>query len=202
VLLIEEHALVRAGLRSLIDTIPGLTVVAEAEDVGEALTLAYARPPDALVLSASALVCAGDEARSTLRGEFPQAGIFVLGDGDVVDENSSEWYLHLPRNAGIPEFCAAVGTLLGDRDDACRFSEICPVARAVAALSRRERQVAVRIADGLTSKQIASALGLAIRTVNTYRENLARKLGASSAAVLTRYVIEFGLRDTGAANGE
>ena len=56
-----------------------------------------------------------------------------------------------------------------------------------AALSRRERQVAVRIAAGLGSKQIAAALGVSLRTVNTYRESLAKKLGASSAAVVTRY---------------
>jgi two-component system response regulator NreC len=60
-------------------------------------------------------------------------------------------------------------------------------------LSRREREVAVRVAEGLSSKEIAAVLGIAVRTVNTYRESLARKLGASSPAVITRFVIESGL---------
>ena len=63
----------------------------------------------------------------------------------------------------------------------------------VAALTLRERQVAVSVADGRSSKQIAGALGISLRTVNTYRQSLARKLDGSSAAVLTRYVIESGL---------
>ena len=57
-------------------------------------------------------------------------------------------------------------------------------------LSRRETHVAVRVSAGLTSKQIAADLGVSLRTVHTYRESLARKLGASSAAVITRFVIE------------
>jgi DNA-binding CsgD family transcriptional regulator len=51
----------------------------------------------------------------------------------------------------------------------------------------------VRVAEGLSSKEIAAVLGIAVRTVNTYRESLARKLGASSPAVITRFVIESGL---------
>ena len=66
---------------------------------------------------------------------------------------------------------------------------------SAAHLSRRERQVAVRVAAGLTTKQIAGALGVSVRTVNTYRESLARKVGASSAAVLTRYVLEHRLAE-------
>lgn len=100
----------------------------------------------------------------------------------------------------MQEFCADISNLFGIRCEDCRLQTICPVARAATALSRRERQVAVRVAAGLTSKQIASMLGLAIRTVNTYRESLARKVGASSAAALTRYVIESGLRDIGATD--
>lgn len=62
-------------------------------------------------------------------------------------------------------------------------------------LSRRERQVAVRVAQGLMSKEIAADLGISLRTVHTYREALARKLGTSSAAVVTRFVLRTGLTD-------
>lgn len=64
---------------------------------------------------------------------------------------------------------------------------------AEARLSPREQDVARHVARGMSSKQIAAALGIGLRTVNTYRESLARKLGGSSAAVITRYVLEHGL---------
>ena len=59
--------------------------------------------------------------------------------------------------------------------------------------SNKKYSQAVSVAAGRSSKQIASALGIGLRTVNTYRESLARKIGGSSAAILTRYVIESGL---------
>lgn len=202
VLLIEEHALIRAGLRSLIDATSGMTVVAEATDMSDALTLAREHRPDTILVGASALACAHLDVTSTLRAELPKSCIFVVG-GDVPETaESTASFRCLPRDAGMQEFCADVSTLFGIRCEDCRLQTICPVARAVTALSRRERQVAVRVAAGLTSKQIASMLGLAIRTVNTYRESLARKLGASSAAALTRYVIESGLRDISVADGD
>lgn len=62
-----------------------------------------------------------------------------------------------------------------------------------APLTTREREVLARIADGMTSKEIASALGVALRTVNTHREHLAKKLSTSSIAALVRYAIENGI---------
>lgn len=200
VLLVEEHALVRAGLRSLIDSIPGLSVVGEAADMDAALALARTRHPDALLVSASLWSEAAASAADALRSELPQTCVLVIGGDGAGGAELAGGYCCLPREAGIQEFCTAVTTLLGGRCADCGFQGNCPVAQTVTALSRRERQVAVRVAEGLTSKQIASMLGLAIRTVNTYRENLARKIGASSAAALTRFVIESGLRDTGAAD--
>jgi DNA-binding NarL/FixJ family response regulator len=64
---------------------------------------------------------------------------------------------------------------------------------APASISARERQVLARIALGRTSKEIASELGITLRTVHAHRENLARKLGTSSVAALTRYALEHGI---------
>ena len=205
VLLVDEHALVRAGLRSLIDTIPGLNVVAEASEMSDAIELAHAHQPDAILVSAAAWANGGADLGPRLRRELPTSCVLVIG-GEPVAGGSAGFaggYCCLPREAGIQEFCAAISSLLGGRCADCGFrSGICPAMQNAALLTRRERQVAVRVADGLTSKQIASMLGVAIRTVNTYRESLARKIGASSAAALTRFVIESGLRDTSAADGD
>ena len=66
-------------------------------------------------------------------------------------------------------------------------------AQAAAQLSVRERQVLGRVASGMTSKQIALQLGITLRTVHTHRENLARKLGTSSVAAMTRYALQHGI---------
>jgi Response regulator len=73
---------------------------------------------------------------------------------------------------------------------------VSPVERAQAPsapLTARERDVLARIAAGMTSKEIASSLGVALRTVNTHREHLAKKLSTSSVAALVRYAIEQGI---------
>lgn len=64
-------------------------------------------------------------------------------------------------------------------------------------LTRREREVLARIAAGMTSKEIAAALGVSLRTVNTHREHLAKKLATSSVAGLVRYALDNGITDVG-----
>lgn len=203
VLLVEEHALVRAGLRSLIDAIPGLTVIAEATGMSDAVSLAREHRPDVILVSAAAWERGGADPGPQLRRELPQSCVLVIGGDPVAGAGLAGGYCCLPHESGIQEFCEVVSSLLGGRCADCGFrGGSCPVMQNAASLSRRERQVAVRVAEGLTSKQIAAMLGVAIRTVNTYRESLARKIGASSAAALTRFVIESGLRDSGAKDGD
>lgn len=200
VLIVEDHSLIRAALATLIAATTGLTVVAEAQCMAEALTVARSIRPDAILVGASLLHDVNSETTAALHAALPDSCIFVVGGDDETSPDLTNLVHCLPRNAGINELCADVSKQFGVRCEDCGLQELCPVAPAVTALSRREQQVAVRVAAGLTSKQIASMLGLAIRTVNTYRESLARKLGASSAAALTRYVIESGMRDTATEN--
>lgn len=70
-----------------------------------------------------------------------------------------------------------------------------PPAPAPDRLTTREREVLARIAGGMTSREIAAALGVSLRTVNTHREHLAKKLSTSSVAALVRYAIEHGITD-------
>ncbi len=196
VLIVEEHALIRAALRTLIGSTTSLTVVAEAGCMDEALKVARSIRPDAILVGGSLARDVDAEKTAALHAALPDSCIFVIGGDGETSRVLGNAVHHIPRNAGITELCTAVSKQFGIRCEDCGLQALCPVPRAVTALSRREQQVAVRVAAGLTSKQIASMLGLAIRTVNTYRESLARKLGASSAAALTRFVIESGLRDT------
>lgn len=190
ILLVARHALVRAGLRAVLGATPGLAVVGEAAEVSEAVAAAERLQPDVVLLSAAPESLGDRDGVAALRARAPGACVLYLGGASGAGDDTLAC---VPTEAGLTEFCATVGELLGGRCAACALRAQCPAPRLEAALSRRERQVAVRVAAGLTTKQIAATLGVSVRTVNTYRESLARKVGASSASVLTRYVLEHGL---------
>ena len=190
ILIVAGHALVRAGLRAVLGATPGLVVVAETAHLEQAVPLAPRHRPDVVLLDQAPAGEANAAAVDALRAEVPAACVVCLDDDSV---RGAGVLPCVPRDAGVTEFCTTLGRLLGGRCTACVLRTQCPVPRLTAALSPRDRQVAVRVAAGLSSKQIAAALGVGLRTVNTYRESLARKLGASSPAVLTRYVLAHGL---------
>lgn len=200
VLLVEQHALVLAALRALIAATPGLGVVAEARSLAAAARLARQHRPDVVLIDSRAFASGEDAGLAAIREAAPGACVLVLADTARAEAGLPEGvHGSLLEDAGPAELCARIAALLGARCANCPFRGACPVPALAVALSRRERQVAVRVAEGLSSKQIAAALGVGTRTVNTYRESLARKLGASSAAVLTRIVLECGLTDPEAA---
>lgn len=196
-LVVEEHALVRAALRTLLDATDGLRVVAEARDWAPALDKVRTHRPDVVLLSERIWNRAGGAAMAALRRAAPETCVLLLVDDDTAGRAraASGANGHLAADAGLPELCDAVEAVLGGQCPSCAFKPHCPVPRIAVALSRREEQVAIRVADGLTSKQIAAELGVGLRTVHTYRESLAQKLGASSAAVVTRFVLESGLTE-------
>jgi len=195
VLVVEEHALVRAGLQSLISATPGFVVVAESPCLAAGLELARRHSLDVILVGSSTAARDEDGNLAELRAAAPDACILVLAQGDTAsDQAPPAAHGCLRPDAGVEELCSKVSSLLAGRCASCMLRVACPV--PALALSRREREVAVRVARGMSSKQIAGALGIRLRTVNTYRESLARKLGASSAAVITRFVVTTGLTDS------
>ena len=190
ILVVAEHALIRAGLRSVLDSAPGLVVVAEAPDVVSAVRVAARVRPDVVLFGAPPDSGGDLGSLSDLRRAAPRSCLLCLAPNAPARSDDLRC---VPPDAGVSELCAALGSMLGDRCAACLLQPRCPAPRIAVALSRRERQVAVRVARGMSSKEIGAALGIKLRTVNTYRESLARKLGASSPAVVTRYVLEHGL---------
>jgi two-component system, NarL family, nitrate/nitrite response regulator NarL len=140
-----------------------------------------------------------------IRRDVPDARVLVLSmydDPEYVDESRRAGaHGYVLKDTATVELRAAVAAVLaGDR-----YFFTPPTPRAstppetpdAPPLTAREQQVLVRVAAGATSKQIAAALGVSPRTVETHRESIARKLGISSVAGLTRYVIEHGLTEAG-----
>lgn len=190
ILVVAEHALVRAGLKALLNATSGLVVVADAATIDAATRIASQARPDVVVLDPPSNAAISAHSLSALRRAVPDACVLCLARNAPGDVTAMRC---VPPDSDVAEFCSTLGSMLGDRCAACLLRPQCQSPRIAVALSRREQQVAVRVARGMSSKQIAATLGIKLRTVNTHRENLARKIGASSSAVVTRYVLEHGL---------
>jgi DNA-binding NarL/FixJ family response regulator len=199
VMLADDHAVVRRGLRTLIEGVPGWEVCAEAADGNETVALASEARPDILIMDLSMPGLGGVDATIQIRKLLPQIEVLIL----TMHESD--------RLAGQALRAGARGYLLkGESED--------KLMEALEALSRhqpyfspsvsetllqgylhsepthdlkqltpRERQIVKLVAEGKSNKVIASVLNLSIKTVETHRSAAMHKVGAKSAADLTLY---------------
>ncbi len=209
VMLVDDHALVREGIRHVLAGTPGVEVVAEASDGEMALELARDARPDVVVLDLSLPGAGGLEVTTRLRDLLPAVRVLILSVHDhqeyVVGAVRAGAQGYLRKDTSPAELRAALRAVAQGES---YFSP--PVARHLSAalrgdppaddagtrlarLTPREREVLGGIAAGETSRAIAARLGLSPRTVETYRENLARKLDIKTVAGLTRFAVEAGL---------
>jgi DNA-binding NarL/FixJ family response regulator len=209
VLIADDHAMVRRGLRLILDAEPDLTVVAEAGDGSEALELAGENALDLAVLDVAMPRMTGLQAAAELSRRRPELRLLMISMYD------NEQYLYEALKAGASGYVLKTAA---DRDlvAACRATmrgEPFLYPTAVTALVRdflsharsgpndvpgdpltpRELEVLKLIAEAHTSDQIALELGITRRTVDRHRENILGKLGMRDRVELTRYAIRRGL---------
>jgi DNA-binding NarL/FixJ family response regulator len=202
VILADDHALVRQSLRTLLER-EGFVVVGEAADGQEALRLAQRENPDVVVLDISMPLFNGLDAALQLSRTCPKIKAILLTQHD------EKQYVAQALRCGIKGYVLktqAANDLVQAIREVCRGQVyLSPgVARAVIdayaeppaandALSVRERQVLQLIAEGKTSKQIATLLGVSAKTVDSHRTKLMQKLDIHEIAGLARYAIRHGL---------
>jgi two-component system response regulator NreC len=205
VVIADDHAVVRKGLRLLIEAEPGLTVVAEAGTVPDALRMAKAHRPNVLVLDLNMPGGSSLEAIPTLRTEAPMTAIVVLtmqndpsfarqalqsgALGFVLKEAADDELLGAIRLAADGE------TYLNPRLGARLAAAPPEPAGPPDDLSDRELEVLKLIALGHTNSEIASQLYLSVRTVESHRAHIQQKTRRSSRAELVRYALEHRLVD-------
>jgi len=217
VLIVDDHAVVREGIRHVLSTDEGLEVVGEASDGGEALVLVDRFQPDVVVLDLSMPGISGLEVVAHLRTDVPDTKVLVLSIHDqdeyVLESLRAGAHGYLRKDSSPAEIRSAIrrvfegGSVLSP-DVARQLSSALQNERVqeerqqkIAQLSAREREVLVEIAKGATSKEIAGRLGISPRTVESHREALTRKLGIRGVAGLTRLAIDLGLISESAGAG-
>jgi len=197
VLVADDHAVVREGIRGVLGGEPGFLVVAEAATAAEAIELAAAHQPDVVVLDITMPGGSGLAAVAGIAEAAPGAAVLMLSMHDnpeyVRESERAGAQGYLRKDSAAAELRQAVRAVhRGERYFAAPADP--PGGDgALAALTRRERDVLRGIARGRTNKEIAAELGIGSRTVETHRESLMRKLGIRTVAGLTRLALEQGL---------
>ena len=203
ILLADDHVMFRQGCRVLLEQAE-MVVIGEASDGLEALRLAHAHTPEVAVLDIAMPLLNGLETTRRLRETVPQTKIIVL------TMHSEESYVLEALQVGVAGYVlktqAAVDIVQAIHDAIHGAFYLSPrVANAVVRayltgstlppdpLTSREREIVQRIAEGQTTKEIAALLGLSVKTVESHRINLMRKLDIHETATLVRYAIRRGL---------
>lgn len=204
IVLADDHAVVRTGLRLLLENEPDLEVVAEARDVESARRYVRGHHPRVLILDLGMPGVSGLETIPHIREEFPATQIVVLTaqrEPAVAQQALDAGALgYVLKDSAGEELVGAVrdvvaGEMFVDpRLSALLISE--RLARGPNVLSERETGVLALIALGHTNAEIAGQLYLSIRTVESHRSHIQLKLGLSTRAELVRYALERGLLKT------
>jgi DNA-binding NarL/FixJ family response regulator len=214
VLIVDDHALVREGIRYVLASEPGFVVVAEAGTADEAVACARRQAPDVVLLDITMPGCSGLDAVGPLLAASPRSRILLLSAHDhaeyVVRGVKAGAHGYLRKDTSPAELRAAVravhgggeffGPAVAGRLGAALRGDLPREAgggaardRALASLTARERDVLAGVAHGFLNKEIGAKLGISARTVEAHRDNITRKLGVRSVAALTRLAIEAGL---------
>jgi two-component system, NarL family, nitrate/nitrite response regulator NarL len=214
-LLVDDHPLVRDGLRARLDAVPGLRVVAEASDADTALEAAAARAPDLVLMDVTMRSAInGIEATRRLLLANPTLKVLILSMHDnpqyVREAHRAGACGYLLKDSPAEDIVDAIRTVMAATVVAPDTEPpAAPVlvglmstlaTRRTArdtqdALTPREREVLELIAEGLSSRDIGERLQMGVRTVETHRTSLRRKLELPSPAALVRYAVERRWRD-------
>jgi len=209
VLIVDDHAVVREGIRHVLSSDGTFDVVGEASGGVAAIELAESLRPDVVVLDLTMPDIHGLEVAERIRKSVPESAILILSIHDHPEyvlrsiQAGTQGYLRKDssptelRNAiravheGGTFFSAAAAKHLSGAVGRRGSDE--PTQASSESLTPRERHVLVEIARGHTNKEIAATLGVSVRTVESHRESLLKKLGVKGTAGLTRYAIGAGL---------
>ena len=205
ILIADDHELIRKGIAATLEEVPGWSVVAQAENGRQAVDLAQSLRPDIVVLDMTMPELNGLEATRQILSN--RTGERVL----ILTAHESEQLVREVLNAGAQGYVlksdagralvSAVEALLDGRpfftskvarivlDGFLRSPDGAPTGDAAQTLSPREREIVQLLAEGKSNKEVARALGITVKTAETHRSNIMRKMQFASLSDLIRYAI-------------
>jgi len=209
ILLADDHTVVRKGLRLLLETQPGFSVIADAADGREAVAIAEKLAPDVVVMDVAMPTLNGIEAARQITARQPQTAVVFLSmhsdEGYVLKalkagarayllKDSAEYDLINAVKAvseGKAFFSPAISKMLVE--DYMRQMRERAVEDSYELLTTREREVLQLLAEGKNNKEVANVLNLSLYTVETHRSNIFQKLNLHSGAELILYAVRKGV---------
>lgn len=209
ILIADDHTILRAGIRALLDMEPGFEVVGEVDNGKDAVLYAGRLKPDIILSDLSMPKTNGTEAIQRIKDRFPEIKILVL------TVHKTEEYVHAALKAGASgyllkddtsdELISAINNILAGKIHLS--SSICgnvvlgylsepnsvKITSSIDSLTIREREVLKLIAEGHRNKDIAEYLSISLKTVEKHRSNMMKKLDLHSTSTITSYAIKNGL---------
>ncbi len=198
VALVDDHELVRDGLRALLAAMPQLEVVGEAGSGAEALSLVEQIRPDLLLVDIGMKDMTGLQLTETLCRQYPGIQILILSMYDHAEYVTSSIRAgargYVLKDAASREIVAAIDAIAagGSYYSADLLRQMASPTAEDSELTPREREVLRMLAQGLSNKAIARTLEISVRTVETHRLSIRRKLGVDTPAGLVKYALERG----------
>lgn len=207
ILVADDHDIIRRGLKQLLTAHTGWEICGEAKTGREAITLAEQLKPDIVVLDVSMPDLNGLEAARHIHKMFPKIGILILSlhfsDMLVRDIVEAGARAYIMKSDADRDLIAAVEALANRRtfftaraadmlqnDYSRQGSSIEPQAIKRDRLTPREREIVQLLAEGKSSKEVAATLGISVKTAETHRANIMRKLELHSVSEVVRYAVK------------
>jgi DNA-binding NarL/FixJ family response regulator len=198
IMLVDDHPLVRDGLRARLEAVPHFRVVAEADSGAEALALAGSTRIDLVLMDITMRDGSGIEATARLYANFPDIAVLILSMHDKLEYVTQAMQAgargYVLKDAPGKDIVLAIDTVVagGIYYSAAVARQLARPATQDNQLTSREQEVLRHIANGESNKQIARALDLSVRTVETHRLNIKRKLGIEGQAELIKFAVQHG----------
>lgn len=207
ILLVDDHHMIREGLRSLLENDTGFEIVGEADNGRRAVELAAEVKPDVVIMDVAMPTLNGVEATQRILQNAPGTKVVALSMhtdrqyvGRMLEAGACAYVL---KDSAFEELAVAIETVLSGRTYLCpRVASVVVDSYVrkpaegkdtIARLTPREREVLQLTAEGHSTKEIAFSLNVSVKTIETHRRNIMEKLDIHSVAELTKYAVRLGL---------